>query len=149
MRPRAEINKIPILVERNRFVRGDIIQQIQFEATRLLPIAQSTQSTLLAELSGVLAADLTPFKHLVRFDDPFHLRLDFLKIVRRHTMIELEIVIEALCHGRPGGELSIWPKIKDGIGHDMGTRMTQPFEVAHLGPLLQCFAVAVHGDSGV
>src|ERR1051326_172596 len=81
---------------------------------------------------------------MVRLDLLFHLRLDFLEIVRRNAVLELEVVIKSVLDRRPGCELRLGPDLEDRRPQNVRRRVTEPFDVRHLGALLESFAIVVH-----
>jgi len=73
---------------------------------------------------------------MVGFDLLLHLALDLLEILRRNAVRKIDIVVETVFDRRSGRELRFRPDFQDGRGQDMCRRMTQTFDVGHLGALL-------------
>ena len=69
---------------------------------------------------------------MVRLNLLFHLRLDFLEVLRRNAVRKIDVVIKTVFYRRPGGELRFRPDFQDRRRKDMGSRMTKTFEVRHL-----------------
>ena len=80
---------------------------------------------------GFGARELDPLEAMVRFDLLFHLGLDFLEILGRDAVRQLDIVIEAVLDRRPGGELRFGPEPQDGGRQNMGAGMADPFQLGH------------------
>ena len=68
---------------------------------------------------------------MVGFDLLFHLRLDFLEVLGRDAVRQLDVVVEAVLDRRAGGELRFRPEAQDGGGQDMGAGMADAFQLGH------------------
>ena len=75
-----------------------------------------------------LAVHFDPLERLVLLDDPGHLGLDLREVGLRQGVLHLEIVIEALGHRRPEGQLHALEQPHDRPGHDVGAGMAQQIE---------------------
>ena len=52
-------------------------------------------------------------------DDAAHLLLDPLEVRRSELLREIDVVVEAVGHRRPDGELRTGPEAQDGVRHDV------------------------------
>ena len=120
VRPAAQIDELALAVERNgRLVRQPSLVDV-LHLERLAQIA--------AELDRLLAVHLDPLERLVLLDDPGHLGLDLREVGLRQGVLHLEIVIEAVGHGRPEGQLHALEQPHDRPGHHVRTGMPQQIE---------------------
>ena len=71
--------------------------------------AQRGKPAFLSEFERFVARNFHLLERMIRFDLLFHLRLDLFEIVRRNAVRKIDIVIKAVLHRRPGGELRFRP----------------------------------------
>ena len=81
---------------------------------------------------------------MVGLDFLFHLGLDFLEVLRRDAMAQLDIVIKTVFDGGTGGELGLGPKAEDGGGQDMGAGMADALQLGHFLSFVQRLAFVFH-----
>ena len=81
-----------------------------------------------AELDRLLPVHLDPLERLVFRDDLGHLGLDLGEVGLGQGVLHLEIVVEAVGHRRPKGQLHALEQPHDRPGHDVGTGMAQQIE---------------------
>ena len=74
------------------------------------------------------AAQFITRKRPVFFDDFLHLRFDFFKVFGRERMIEIDVIIKAIIHGRTVDQLGLRIKFTDRLGHHMGAVVTQQLQ---------------------
>ncbi len=140
MRPGAEINEIAVLEIRNRLVLGNIREVADFELARITrSLCQSAKSPTLRILQSLFARDDNFFKRLIGFRDRLHFRLDLREIFRRNAVRQFHVVIKTVFHGRPGGELRVWPEFQNRRRENVRAGMAQPFEVGHLVAVVERF----------
>ena len=73
---------------------------------------------------------------MVCFDFLFHLGLDFLEVLGRNAVRQLDIVVKAVLDRRSGGKLSLRPEAQDGGRQNMGAGMAEPFQLGHWRTLM-------------
>ena len=95
-----------------------------------------------------LARDDRALEDVVRLDLLFHLRLDLLEILRRDPVRQIDVVIEAILHRRPGGELRLRPDAQDGRGQHVRGGVAQALDVGHLVALFEGLAFVGHKEKG-
>ena len=140
VRPGAKIDKLAVAIERDRFARRNVFDDVDLELGRLRPRTKGTKFTTFRHGQGFVARNFHALERMVRFDLLFHLRLDLLEILRRNAVRKIDIVIKTVLDRRPGGELRFRPDFQDRRGQDVRGRMTQTFDVGHLSAHLGCFA---------
>ena len=105
-------------------------------------------ATGLALAIAVLAASCagTPLR---RTGEGFHHRRHFLfnfrKILRRDTVLQIDIVIEAIFNRGAVSELRIRPQSGNGSCHHMSTGVPQSVDIRHLLSFFQSFSIAGFG----
>ena len=112
----AKINKLSLLVERERFMFG----KSGFDVFDLVLLIQ-----IPADLQGLVSGLLNAFKWFTFLDDFFHLRFDRFKIIFGERMFEIEVVIEAGFQGWAKGQADSVEQSHHGAGHDVGTGVPQ------------------------
>ena len=138
VRPGAEIGEIAVAIERDFFALGNVLDDIELELARVpgrSPRAPSRHACAIASASSRETID--PLEDVVRFDLLFHLRLDLREILGRDAVRQIDVVIEAVLHRRPGGELRLRPDAQDGRRQHVRGGMAQPLEVGH-GQTFMC-----------
>ena len=116
VRPAAEIDELPLPVERHGRLFGQPFLQV-LDLERLPQVA--------AELDRRAAVHLDPLERLVFLDDAGHFGLDPREILLRELVLHLEVVVEALGHGRPEGQLHPLEEPHHRPGHHVGARVAQ------------------------
>ena len=119
VRAAAEIDELALPIERN----GRLLGQPVFEVLHLQRLPQ-----IAAELDRLLAVHLDPLERLVLLDDPGHLGLDLGEVGLREGVLHLEIVVEAVGHRRPEGQLHAVEQPHHRPGHHVRTRMAQQIQ---------------------
>ena len=151
VRAGAEIEEVAVAIERDRFVLGNVLDDVELELARLGSRTEGAKFATFRHGQRFVARNFHALERMVRLDLLLHLRLDLLEIVGRDAMRQLDVVIETVLHRRPGGELRIGPDFQNGRGQDVRGGMAEALDVGHLGALLECLAVVAHGlrDSSV
>ena len=109
VRPAAKIDELALAIERHGRLRR---QPSLFQVLDLQRLAQ-----IAAELDRRLAVHFDPLERLVFLDDPGHFGLDLREVGLRQGVLHLEIVIEAVGHRRPEGQLHALEQPHDRPGH--------------------------------
>ena len=73
---------------------------------------------------------------MIRFDLVFHLGLDLFEIIGRDAVWKIHIVIKAVLHRRPCGELRFRPDFQNRCRKYVRRRMTKTFDIRHCRALL-------------
>ena len=110
MRAAAQIEPVALVVERDRLVLRDGVEQLELEA-----LAHGVEA-----LSRDLARHLLPHEWQVGLHDLGHARLDPPEILGRERLIAKEVVVEAVLDRRTDGHLRAGEQVLDRLGHDMG-----------------------------
>ena len=132
VRPGAEIDEVAVAIERDLFVVWNVLDDIELEFAGFGSLAERGEPAFLSKLQRFIARNFNPLEGMVRLDLLFHLRLDFLEILGRDAVRQIDVVIKTVFDRRPGGELRFRPDFQDRRRKDMRSRMTKTFEVRHL-----------------
>ena len=111
VRTGAKIDKVAIAIERDFFVRRNVLDDVDLEFARLVALAQRGEPSFLSKFERFVARNFHAFERMVCFDLLLHLRLDLLEILRRNAVRKIDVVIKAVLHRRPGGELRLRPDL--------------------------------------
>jgi len=114
VRPSAEIDKVAIAIERNSLIRWNVFDDIELELARLGSLAQSGEPALLSEFERFVSRNFGFFERMIRLNFLFHLGLDLFEIIGRNAVRKIYIVIKAVLHRRPCGELRFRPDFQNG-----------------------------------
>ena len=77
----------------------------------------------------------------------FFISASIFRNLRARCGAKIDIVIETVLDRRAGGELRFRPDLQNGGGQDVRSRVTQPFDVRHLGAHFGCFTFFSHGKA--
>src|SRR5207249_5331015 len=72
MWPGAEIDELAVTIERDRFVRRNVFDDVELEFARLGAFAERRESSLLAKIERFIARNLHALERMVRFDLLLH-----------------------------------------------------------------------------
>src|SRR5439155_20824757 len=108
----------------------------ELEFARLGAFAERRESSLLAKLERFIARNFDSLERMIRFDLLFHLGFDFFEVLRRNSVLKINVVVETVLHWRSCGELCSRPDFQNGRRQYVRRRMTQTFNVRHCGTLL-------------
>src|SRR5271157_2572777 len=122
MGARAEIDELPVLVERDLLALRDVGEPAELVA--LLSPGPDY-------LGGLRAADLAADERLVLVDDPPHLGLDPREVLGRELVVQVYVVVEPGVGRGADVELGIGKDAKDGRRHDVRSRVPEFFEWSH------------------
>ena len=114
MRAGAKIEKFAVAIERNRFVRRNVLDDVELELARLGSRTKGTKFTTFGHGQRFVARNVNALERMVRLDLLLHLGLDFLEIFGRDAMRQFDVVIKTVLHRRPGGELRFRPDFQNG-----------------------------------
>ena len=131
VRAGAKVDELAILIERNRFAFGDVVEALELE---LLAAFLEERARFVAGLDAFVEG-------LIFLHDLAHFILDSGEVLRREAMaFQVEVVIKAFVGRRPDVEAGIRPKAQHGSGHDMGCGMANALQFAHPLALIECLA---------
>jgi hypothetical protein len=138
----AQIEKVAILVVRNLFAFGNRFQVAEFELTGIArAFAEAAESTTLRVCDCLLACDYNSFKRMIRLNLLFHFLFDLWEVVGRNAVWEIDVIIESVLNGWPGGELGFGPEPEDGGRHDVRARVPNALELGHATAVVKAFAI--------
>ena len=144
VRPGAQINEIAVPEIRNRFVLGNLVEQIELELRRSRPLGQSAQPAALGVLDGLVARDDDLLEGMVGLDFLFHLGLDGCEVLGRDAVGAFEVVVKAGFDGRAVGELGVGPEAEDGGGHHVRARVADALQFGHFRAVIEGLAFVIH-----
>ena len=110
VRPAAEIEPLALVVERDRLVRRDRVEQLE-----LVGLAQRLEPP-----PRLVAAHHLAPERPVGADDLRHARLDPLQVLGMERLVAREVVIEAVLDRRADGDLGAGIEVLHRLGHDVG-----------------------------
>ena len=136
MRSGAEIEKLAVAIKRNRFVRRNVLDDVEFEFGWLGARAEGAEFATFCHGQRFITRNLDALEWMVRFDLLLHLGLDLLEVFGRDAMRQFDIVIKAVLDRRAGGELRFRPEFQNSRRQYVRRRMTKTFYIRHLCALL-------------
>ena len=132
VRPRTKIDEVAIAIERDFFVGRNVLEMSIFNLLVSGRSPSPASRPFSPSCQSFVARNFNPLERMVRLDLLLHLRLDFLEIVRRDAVRKFDVVIKTIFDRRPGSELRFRPDLQNRRSKDVGSRMTQTFQVRHL-----------------
>jgi len=124
VRATAEIQPIALLVDFQRLVLGDRIDQFNLVVLTLAG----------KERLGLVARPQLLGKGLVSLDDLLHLLFNDRQVFRREGLFAVKIIVEAVFDDRPDGDRGTRPQFLNGFGHHMGRVMADQFQRPFISP---------------
>ena len=131
MGSRAEVGELAVAVERDRFVLGDVLNDIELELGCHTARSEGGQFTALGHSEGIGAGNFNALEDMVGLDLAFHILLDAGEILRRDAVGELEVVVKSVFHWRTCRELGLGPDFQNCRGKHMGGGVADAFEFSH------------------
>ena len=122
VRAAAEIEPVALVVDLDRLVAGNGVDQFDLEVLALVA----------EHLLGLLAIPHFPGEGFVARDDLAHLLLDRGKVFRRERLVAEEVVIEAVLDHRADGDLRARPQRLHGLRQHMRAVMPDQFQRARI-----------------
>ena len=119
----AEVDELAVLIKGDGFAGGDVT-----EAADLVGILSAFEDQLLGFLAGALEA----FELLVLLGDTAHLFLNFHEVLGRESVVEVEVVVEAVVGGRPDIQLGLREQAEHGGAQHVGGGVANLLEGSHL-----------------
>src|SRR5437588_8327190 len=101
----AKVEKIAIAIERDRFPRRNVLNDVELVFGGGSSRTQGAQFATFRHLERVIARNFYAFEGMVGFDLLLHLVLDFLEILRRDAVGKVDVVVKAVLDRRTGREL--------------------------------------------
>ena len=115
VRAAAEIEPLALMIQRDRLIRRDRVQELVLEG-----FSQIGKAAM-----RLVAADVFAAERLVGLDDRCHLGLDPRQILWPERLVAGEIVVEAVLDRGPDGDLGAGKQPLHRLGHDMRAVVTQ------------------------
>ena len=132
VRARAQVDEVPVGVERNLFVLGNPREDVQLELAGDFPLPKRRQPPLRRQLHRLVPGHHLALEHVVGFDLLAHFLFDTRKILGSDPVAQLHIIIKPVVHRRAGRKLGIGPDLGNGGCQHMGGGMADPFQFGHL-----------------
>ena len=121
VRAPAEIDEIPLLVDADHLVRGEVVDHL--DLVGLAPLGEQG--------AGILSGKLAAPDGQVRPGQLDHAALDALEVLGRKRFRHVEVVVESFFDRRTDGQLRFGEQLLGGLGHQVGRAM--PVHLAALG----------------
>ena len=136
----AQVHELALLVEADGRVLGEIVDELHLVG---LPLP-------LHEGDGLRPRELEPLQLQILPLDLLHGLLDLLEVVGGEVEGGVEVIVEPLLGGGADGQLHLGPQALDGLGQDVGSRMSiGPAAVGVLKGEQPQAAVLFDGQKGV
>ena len=102
----AEINKIPLLIERQMCILRQILNKLHLIGLVLLP----------HERQSFLAGQLKSLQRQALLDDLLHFLFNGVQFFLRKGLFSVEIVVEPIVNSRTDGQFRLWIQPLDRLG---------------------------------
>ena len=119
----AEVDEFAVLIKRDGLAGGDVA-----ETADLVGVLAAFADQLLGFLAGALEA----LELLVLLGDAAHLLLDLHEVLGRESVVEVEVVVEAVVGGRSDVQLGLGEQAEHGGAQHVGGGVTDLLKGRHL-----------------
>ncbi len=116
VRPAAEVEERPVLVDRDHLVLAHLLEPLELERV------------VGEQLACLLPGDDAALERVVAPHDLAHALLDLLELFGREGAVDLEVVVEAVLDGRPEPDARLRAHLAHGRGQDVRGGVAQQIQ---------------------